>query len=86
MIDAAQDVLDPQLQIGPADAAASWQLTFPFPYEDVDIMRQMHLQGYTLYLACTFSEVGDVRYAAGTALEAARVLQATLSTRSAGDP
>ena len=73
------------LEIGPKNDAASWQLTFPFPYEDLNVMRLVHLRGYLLYVACTSTEVGDVRYAAGTALEAARVLQATLTEKTGDD-
>ncbi|MES1262307.1 MAG: hypothetical protein ABUS49_11275, partial [Acidobacteriota bacterium] len=33
------------LEIGPPDDAR-WQLTFPFPYSDADVMKLIHLQGY----------------------------------------
>ncbi len=63
----------------------SWQLNFPFPYTDANVMRLIHLQGYPLYLAVTSADETDTRYNAGTAYEAAQVYQAFLRTRSADD-
>jgi hypothetical protein len=60
------------LKIGPENDA-SWQLNFPFPYKDADVMRLIHLQGYLAYLAARASDAADVRYSAGVALEAAAV-------------
>lgn len=62
---------------------ASWQLTFPYPYDDIDVMRLMHLQGYPIFLAITAPEGDDnVRYNAGTALEALEVLQMVLKQKT----
>lgn len=64
------------LDIGPA-ADPSWQLDFPFPYGDVDVMRLMHLEGYALYLGISASDddADGVTYDAGTALEALAVMR-----------
>src|SRR6266567_2600183 len=37
------------LKLGPENDA-SWQLTFPFPYADPEVMRLIHLQSYLAYL------------------------------------
>ena len=53
---------------------ASWQLTYPFPYTNADVMRLIHLQGYNLWLAAaTTNDVENAKYDVGTALEAADV-------------
>src|SRR5829696_3090157 len=47
-----------ELNIGsPSDA--SWQINFPFPYQDADVMRLIHLQGYLIFLAATNAEASD---------------------------
>lgn len=66
------------LDIGAANDA-SWQLNFPFPYKDPEVMRLIHLQGYALHQASTAAAVEDAKYALGTALDAARVYQAYLA-------
>ena len=73
------------LEIGPADDA-SWQLEYPFPYDDLDVMRLMHLQGYPIFLAIS-APAGDenIVYNAGTALEALEVLKAVLRARTGDD-
>jgi peroxiredoxin len=67
------------LEIGPDDDA-SWHIDFPFPYNDINVMRLMHLQGYPLYLAVADDQDDErgVKYDAGTALEATEVLKAYL--------
>jgi hypothetical protein len=64
---------------------ASWQLTFPYPYDDEDVMALMHLQGYPLYLAFSAPE-GDesIGYNAGTSIEALGVLRSVLK-QNTGD-
>ena len=71
------------LQVGPSDDA-SWQLDFPFPYDDVNVMRLMHLQGYPLFLALNAEADAEVKYNAGTSLEAHAVLK-TFLRNSTGD-
>lgn len=56
----------------------SWQLTFPFPYANADVMRLIHLQGYTLWLTATSKDDGEAQYNLGTTLEAAQVYRAFL--------
>jgi hypothetical protein len=65
------------LKIGPADDA-SWQLNFPFPYKDEDVLRLMHLQGYLAFLAARSPDAAEVRYAAGAVAEAASVYRNVL--------
>jgi hypothetical protein len=62
---------------------ASWQLTYPFPYTNADVMRLIHLQGYNLWLAATTNDVENAKYDVGTALEAADVYRAFLETLNA---
>ncbi|MGI9070268.1 MAG: hypothetical protein ACR2JB_02790 [Bryobacteraceae bacterium] len=57
---------------------ASWQLTFPFPYSNADVMRLIHLQGYTLWLAATSKDDSDVKYNIGTAIEIADIYRTFL--------
>lgn len=71
------------LQIGPSDDA-SWQLEFPFPYDDVNVMRLMHLQGYPLFLALNAETDAEAKYNAGASLEAHAVLK-TFLRNSTGD-
>ena len=66
------------LEIGPKDEA-SWQLTFPFPYRDADVMRLIHLQGYLIWLAAQSSDQNDAKYNIGTALDATRVYRSYLA-------
>lgn len=70
-----------QLNIG-SGSDPGWQLNFPFPYKDADVMRLIHLQGYPLYLAATDSDEGEVKYNAGTAADAARVYRSFLQRQS----
>ncbi len=72
------------LQIGPSDDA-SWQLEFPFPYDDVDVMRLMHLQGYPLFLALNAEIDADAKYNAGACLEAHAVLETFLRNATGDD-
>ncbi|MFN7918948.1 MAG: hypothetical protein U0Q16_02560 [Bryobacteraceae bacterium] len=69
--------------IGPAQEA-SWQLTFPFPYKDADIMHLVHLQGYLVWLAAQSASQEESAYNIGTALDAAKVYRANLA-RITGD-
>jgi peroxiredoxin len=64
------------LEIGPEDDA-SWQLDFPFPYEDVNVLRLLHLEGYSVFRAITAPDSMEpaVKYDAGTALEALEVMR-----------
>ena len=71
------------LKLGP-EADASWQLNFPFPYKDSDVMNLIHLQSYPIYLALTDS-TGEVKYNAGTAIEAIRVYKSFLRGLASGD-
>jgi len=73
------------LGIGSADDA-SWQLDYPFPYDDPEVMRLMHLQAYAVYLAISAAppDGPDVKYNAGTALEALAVIRAWL-LKTTGD-
>jgi hypothetical protein len=64
------------LKISPS-GDPSWQLTFPFPFANLDVMRLIHLQGYTLWLTAT-SKDDEVQYNLGTALEAAQVYRTFL--------
>jgi len=66
------------LKLGPEDDA-SWQLNFPFPYSDPEVMRLIHLQGYPAYLAISSQSADDARYAAGTMMEAAQVYRTYLN-------
>ena len=66
-----------ELQIGPRDES-SWQINFPFPYRDADVMRLIHLQGYLAWLAVGSSNWEDAAYNVGTAVEAARVYRSHL--------
>jgi mannose-6-phosphate isomerase-like protein (cupin superfamily) len=43
------------LDIASRNEAASWQLKFPFPYGDKNVMRLIQLQGYPLWLAANSS-------------------------------
>ncbi|MDQ3918910.1 MAG: TlpA family protein disulfide reductase [Acidobacteriota bacterium] len=70
-----------QLKIG-SDSDPGWQLNFPFPYKDADVMRLIHLQGYPLYLAATDAEQDAVKYDAGTAADAVRVYRSFLRQQS----
>lgn len=65
------------LEIAPANNPA-WQLNFPFPYKDADVMRLIHLQGFPLWLAATSTQPADAVYDIGTALDAAHVYKAYL--------
>jgi hypothetical protein len=65
------------LKLGPENDA-SWQLNFPFPYTDPEVMRLVHLQGYLAYLGVMATDRNDCRYNAGAALEAAQVYRAYL--------
>jgi hypothetical protein len=65
------------LKLGPENDA-SWQLSFPFPYSDPEVMRLIHLQGYLAYLGISSQSADDARYAAGSALEAVQVYRAYL--------
>ncbi|HYP12970.1 MAG TPA: hypothetical protein VEQ63_03525 [Bryobacteraceae bacterium] len=66
------------VRIGPK-GDSSWHLTFPFPYDDRDAMRLIHLQGYLVWLAAQSSSQDDAKYSVGTAVEAAHVYRAYLA-------
>ena len=70
-----------QLKIG-SESDPSWQLQFPFPYKDADVMRLIHLQAYPLYLAATAGDESDVKYNATTAVDAIRVYRDFLKNQS----
>jgi peroxiredoxin len=70
-----------QLKIG-SNSDPGWQLNFPFPYKDADVMRLIHLQGYPLYLATTDADETGVKYDAGTAADAVRVYRSFLKQES----
>jgi peroxiredoxin len=70
-----------QLKIG-SESDPGWQLNFPFPYKDADVMRLIHLQGYPLYLAATGTDETEVKYDAGTAVEALRVYRSFLQRQA----
>jgi hypothetical protein len=66
------------LKIGP-ESDASWQLNFPFPYKDDDVMRVVHLQGHLAYLAARADDAAEARYSAGTVLDATAVYRDVLA-------
>jgi peroxiredoxin len=66
------------LNIGASDDP-SWQLDFPFPYDDINVMRLIHLEGYLIFLAMESPEKDPgVLYNAGSSLEALEVNKAFL--------
>lgn len=65
-----------------SESDASWQLNFPFPYKDADVMRLIHLQSYPIYLAASSADESEMKYDAGTAVEAVRVYQSLLQRQS----
>ena len=69
------------LALGP-ESDASWQLNFPFPYRDADVMRLVHLQSYPIYLALNETDDSETKYNAGAAVEAIRVYQSVLQRQS----
>jgi peroxiredoxin len=72
------------LTLGPRNDA-SWQLNFPFPYQNPDVMDLIHLQSYLNYLAAGASDMNDINYDAGTAIEALRVYQSVLKRLAEDD-
>lgn len=64
---------------------ASWQLNFPFPYTDANVMQLIHLQSYPIYLALTDTTDAGTKYNAGTAVEAMRVYKSFLQHQSPDD-
>ena len=72
-----------QLKIGPENDPG-WQLDFPFPYKDPDVMRLIHLQSYPIYLATTDKDEAALKYNAGTAADAIRVYR-TFLLKQSGD-
>ena len=66
------------LEIAPRNDS-SWQLNFPFPYAEPDVMRLMHLQGYLVWLTWASTDADDARYNIGTALEAVQVYRSRLA-------
>jgi peroxiredoxin len=65
-----------------SESDASWQLNFPFPYKDTDMMRLIHLQSYPIYLAVNGTDESEIKYNAGTAVDAVRVYQSVLQRQS----
>jgi hypothetical protein len=59
------------LSLGP-ESDASWQLNFPFPYKNADVMRLIHMQSYSIYIAMNSADDSELKYNAGTAVEAIR--------------
>jgi hypothetical protein len=72
------------LKLG-SETDASWQLNFPFPYHDADVMRLIHLQGYPIYLAATGPDEAEAKYNAGTAVDAIHVYRSLLKAQSKDD-
>jgi hypothetical protein len=72
------------LEIGPRDDS-TWQLGFPFPYMDQEIMKLIHLQGYLLWLASVNTNPAESRYQIGTAVEAAQMYKARLTKGTSGE-
>jgi len=68
-----------------SESDTSWQLKFPFPYKDADVMRLIHLQSYPIYLAASRADESEVKYNAGTAVEAVRVYRSLLQRQSPDD-
>ena len=66
------------LEIGPPNEPG-WQLTFPFPYAESDVMQLIHLQGYLSWLAYMNTEADEAKYAIGTALDAAQLYRSRLA-------
>jgi hypothetical protein len=64
------------LEIGPADDA-SWQLDFPFPYDDVDTQALMHIEGRALFVGLSPDADDDV-----LAESALTILHATAAQRA----
>ena len=71
-----------ELQLGSV-SDASWQLNYPFPYKDADVMRLIHLQSYLIYLAATNTDDESMKYNAGTALEAVDTYRSALKRQDA---
>jgi len=69
------------LALGP-ESEASWQLNFPFPYKDADVMRLVHLQSYPTYLAINSADESDVKYNAGVTVDAIRIYRNLLQSQS----
>ncbi len=57
---------------------AGWQLSFPFPYSDSNVMQLIHLQGYNLWLAANSKGDDEAKYDVGTALDAVAVYRTFL--------
>ena len=57
---------------------AGWQLTFPFPYTDPNVMQLIHLQGYNLWLAASNKDDDEAKYDVGTALDSVDVYRTLL--------
>lgn len=68
------------LQIAPANDS-SWQLSFPFPYQDPVPMDLIHLQAYLCWLTATAE---DAAYNLGVAPEAIRTYEAWLKKQPDG--
>jgi peroxiredoxin len=65
-----------------SESDESWQLNFPFPYKDADVIRLVHLQSYPIYLAVNSTDESEMKYNAGTSVEAVRVYQSLLQRQS----
>jgi hypothetical protein len=72
------------LEIGPRNDA-TWQVKFPFPYTDPDVMRLIHLQGYLVWLASINTNTAESRYQIGTAFEAAQSYRSRLAKGTPGE-
>ena len=68
-----------------SESDAAWQLNFPFPYKDADVMRLVHLQSYPIYLASNSADESEVKYNAATSVEAVRVYKSLLQRQSPDD-
>lgn len=69
------------LQIGP-DSDGSWQLSYPFPYQEQDITDALHLLGYSLFQ--TLEKESDPKYEARLAIQALNNLQRICTQRESG--
>ena len=69
-----------------SEGDASWNINFPFPYKDNDVMNLIHLQSYLVYLAVTNTSKEDLNYNARTAVETIRVYKNFLNKISSAEP
>lgn len=74
------------LEIIDDQADGNWQLNYPFPYDNDDVMRLLHLRGYALYEAIGASEDGNAaKYSIGVCQDATLVLSSYLKQMTGDD-